>query len=150
MYTYYLSLGTNLGDKEGNLRQALQLIEERIGAIASLSAFYVSEPWGFQSDNSFLNACCAVNTILSPLAMLDATQQIECDLGRTEKSQDGIYHDRLIDIDLLLAFHKGEPLTVQHPRLFIPHPLMHQRQFVLIPLRQIAPFLPLFQSEGAL
>lgn len=150
MYTYYLSLGTNLGDKEGNLRRVLQLIEERIGTIASLSAFHVSEPWGFQSDNSFLNACCAVNTILSPLAMLDATQQIECDLGRTEKSQDGIYHDRLIDIDLLLAFYKGEPLIVQHPRLVIPHPLMHQRQFVLIPLRQIAPFLPLFQSEDAL
>lgn len=141
MYTYYLSLGTNLGDKEGNLRQAIQLIEERIGAIASLSAFYVSEPWGFQSENSFLNACCGVNSVLAPNALLEATQQIERDLGRTEKSHNGIYHDRLIDIDLLLAFHKCEPLTVQHPRLVIPHPLMHQRQFVLIPLRQIAPFL---------
>lgn len=146
MYTYYLSLGTNLGDKEDNLRRAIQLIEERIGTIASLSAFHVSEPWGFQTDNTFLNACCAVNTALPPLDMLDATQQIECLLGRTEKSHNGIYHDRLIDIDLLLAFHKGEQLTVQLPRLVIPHPLMHQRQFVLIPLRQIAPSLPLFQS----
>ena len=135
MYTYYLSLGTNLGDKEGNLRRALQLIEERIGAIASLSAFHVSEPWGFQSDNSFLNACCAVNTIFSPLAMLDATQQIECDLGRTEKSQDGIYHDRLIDIDILLY----DDWHIDTPELTIPHPLMWERDFVTTPLHEIAP-----------
>ena len=141
MYTYYLSLGTNLGDKEGNLRQAIQLIEERIGAIASLSAFYVSEPWGFQSENSFLNACSGVNSVLAPNALLEATQQIERDLGRTEKSLNGIYHDRLIDIDILLAFHDGQSITMQTPSLTLPHPLMHQRDFVLIPLRQIAPTL---------
>ena len=141
MYTYYISLGTNLGDKESNLRQAIQLIEERIGAIASLSAFYVSEPWGFLSENSFLNACCGVNSVLAPNALLEATQQIERELGRTEKSLNGIYHDRLIDIDILLAFDNGQPIVMQTPQLTIPHPLMHQRQFVLIPLRQIAPFL---------
>ena len=141
MYTYYLSLGTNLGDKEGNLRQAIQLIEERIGAIASLSAFYVSEPWGFQSENSFLNSCCGVNSVLAPNALLEATQQIERDLGRTEKSLNGIYHDRLIDIDILLAYENGQSIAMQTPQLTLPHPLMHQRDFVLIPLRQIAPFL---------
>ena len=141
MYTYYLSLGTNLGDKEGNLRQAIQLIEERIGAITSLSAFYVSEPWGFLSENSFLNACCGVNSVLAPNALLEATQQIERDLGRTEKSHNGIYHDRLIDIDILLAFENGQSITMQTPQLTLPHPLMHQRDFVLIPLRQIAPTL---------
>ena len=141
MYTYYLSLGTNLGDKEGNLRQAIQLIEERIGAIASLSAFYVSEPWGFRSENSFLNACCGVNSVLAPNALLEATQQIERDLGRTEKSHNGIYHDRLIDIDILLAYENGQSIAMQTPQLTLPHPLMHQRDFVLIPLRQIAPTL---------
>ena len=141
MYTYYLSLGTNLGDKEGNLRQAIQLIEERIGAIASLSAFYVSEPWGFQSENSFLNACCGVNSVLAPNALLEATQQIERELGRTEKSLNGIYHDRLIDIDILLAYENGQSIAMQTPQLTLPHPLMHQRDFVLIPLRQIAPTL---------
>lgn len=141
MYTYYLSLGTNLGDKEKNLRNALQLIEERIGAIASLSAFYASEPWGFQSENSFLNACCGINSVLAPNVLLEATQQIERELGRTEKSHNGIYHDRLIDIDILLAYEDGQPITMQTPLLTLPHPLMHQRQFVLIPLRQIAPFL---------
>lgn len=141
MYTYYLSLGTNLGDKEGNLRKAIQLIEERIGAIASLSAFYVSEPWGFQSENSFFNACCGVNSVLAPNALLEATQQIERELGRTEKSHNGIYHDRLIDIDILLAYENGQSIAMQTPQLTLPHPLMHQRDFVLIPLRQIAPFL---------
>lgn len=141
MYTYYLSLGTNLGDKEGNLRQAIQLIEERIGAIASLSAFYVSEPWGFLSENSFLNACCGVNSVLAPNALLEATQQIERELGRTEKSHNGIYHDRLIDIDILLAYENGQSIAMQTPQLTLPHPLMHQRDFVLIPLRQIAPTL---------
>lgn len=142
MYTYYLSLGTNLGDKERNLRQAIQLIEERIGTIASLSAFHVSEPWGFQSENNFLNACCGVNSVHAPNAFLEATQQIEWEIGRTEKSINGIYHDRLIDIDLLLAFDNGEPIIMQTPSLTLPHPLMYQREFVLIPLRQIAPFLP--------
>jgi 2-amino-4-hydroxy-6-hydroxymethyldihydropteridine diphosphokinase len=86
MYTYYLSLGTNLGDKEGNLRQAIQLIEERIGAIASLSAFYVSEPWGFQSENSFLNACCGVNSVLAPNALREEIDINACDMA-------SLYHD---------------------------------------------------------
>ena len=98
----YLGLGTNLGDKELNLRVALQKIEERIGKIISLSAFYATAPWGFQSENNFLNAAVGVETVLSPVGILESTQRIEQEIGRLHKSRDGVYSDRLIDIDLLL------------------------------------------------
>ena len=98
----YLGLGTNLGNKEQNLRMSVQKIEERIGKIVSLSAFYVTAPWGFASDNSFLNAVVCLETPLRPLEVLKETQAIERELGRTSKSMGGVYSDRLIDIDLLL------------------------------------------------
>lgn len=142
LLTYYLGLGTNLGNKEQNLRDAVQKIEERIGRVTSLSAFYATAPWGFDSANSFLNAACRVETPLSPLQVLDATQAIERELGRTAKSADGVYHDRIIDIDLLLCFiSEGEPVTLNQPRLTLPHPLMHLRDFVMKPLGEIAPEL---------
>ena len=102
MAKVYISLGTNLGDKEQNLRDAVEKIEEQIGKVVSLSAFYVTAPWGFASENSFLNAAACVDTDLSPLEVLRETQLIERELGRTKKSVDGVYSDRLIDIDLLL------------------------------------------------
>ena len=102
MAEVYVGLGTNLGDKEQNLRDAVQKIEEQIGKVVSLSAFYVTAPWGFASENSFLNAAACVDTDLSPLEVLRETQLIERELGRTKKSVDGVYSDRLIDIDLLL------------------------------------------------
>jgi 2-amino-4-hydroxy-6-hydroxymethyldihydropteridine diphosphokinase len=131
----YLSLGTNLGRKADNLRTAASHIEKRIGNIVSLSAFYATEPWGFASTNSFLNAALAVDTDLSPVELLRLTQAIEQEMGRTAKSADGAYADRLIDIDILLY---GD--TILHtPALTIPHPLMHLRRFVLDPLCEIAP-----------
>ena len=102
MAKVYLGLGTNLGDKEQNLRDAVQKIEEQVGEVVSLSAFYVTAPWGFASENSFLNAAACVETELSPLEVLQETQMIEKELGRTKKSVNGIYSDRLIDIVLLL------------------------------------------------
>lgn len=135
--TVYFSLGTNLGDKEQNLRMAVQHIEERIGKVISLSAFYVTAPWGFDSDNSFLNAAVAVETDLEPLALLDITQDIEKQLGRTLKSAGGVYQDRMIDIDLLLY---GD-LIYKDERLTLPHPLMQERCFVMNPLAEIAPDL---------
>lgn len=140
LLTYYLGLGTNLGNKEQNLRDAVQKIEERVGSVTSLSAFYATAPWGFDSANSFLNAACRVETPLPPLQVLDVTQAIERELGRTAKSADGVYYDRIIDIDLLLCFtSEGEPVTLNHPRLTLPHPLMHLRDFVMRPLGEIAP-----------
>ena len=115
----YLGLGTNLGDKELNLRVAVQKIEERIGKVISLSAFYATAPWGFQSDNNFLNAAAGVETSLSPFDILERTQQIEQEIGRLHKSHDGVYSDRLIDIDLLLYGDK----ILQDERLSLPHPL---------------------------
>ena len=135
MAEVYVGLGTNLGDKEQNLRDAVQKIEEQIGKVVSLSAFYVTAPWGFASENSFLNAAACVDTDLSPLEVLRETQLIERELGRTKKSVDGVYSDRLIDIDLLLYGDK----ILQDERLSLPHPLMDERKFVLEPLAEIAP-----------
>jgi 2-amino-4-hydroxy-6-hydroxymethyldihydropteridine diphosphokinase len=114
---------------------AVEEIGKRVGEITSLSAFHASEPWGFESENSFLNAVCCVSTELTPIEVLHITQEIERELGRSKKSVNGIYSDRMIDIDILLY----DDLHIQTPELTIPHPLMRERDFVIIPLREIAP-----------
>ncbi|WP_291592470.1 2-amino-4-hydroxy-6-hydroxymethyldihydropteridine diphosphokinase [Bacteroides sp.] len=142
MAKVYVGLGTNLGDKEQNLRDAVQKIEEQIGEVVSLSAFYVTAPWGFTSENSFLNAAACVETELSPLDVLQKTQTIEHELGRMKKSINGAYSDRLIDIDLLM--YEDLVLSVTSPtgvELNLPHPLMTERDFVMKPLAEIAPEL---------
>ena len=131
----YLGLGTNLGDKEQNLRMSIKKIEERIGNVVSLSAFYATAPWGFSSEKSFLNAAVCVETTLLPLQVLEETQRIERELGRTEKSVNGLYADRLIDIDLLLY----DDRVMDAEGLILPHPLMTERRFVMEPLSEIAP-----------
>lgn len=139
LHTAYLSLGTNLGDKEHNLVSAITEIERRIGPIRAQSAFLATEPWGFESPNTFLNAAIRVETELSPHALLKVTQQIERDMGRTQKSTVNsqlstvIYHDRIIDIDILLY----DDLQIHTKKLTIPHPHMYERDFVLIPLKEI-------------
>ncbi len=135
--TVYLGLGTNLGNKEQNLRVAVKQIEERIGKVVSLSAFYATEPWGFSSGNSFLNAAACAETALSPFELLHEAQRIESEMGRAAKSVDGVYADRLIDIDLLLY----DSAVLHDQRLTLPHPLMTQRRFVMEPLAEIAPEL---------
>ena len=135
MHQVYLGLGTNLGDKEANLKAAVEEIGKRVGEVTSLSAFHVSEPWGFTSEHTFLNAVCCVLTDFRPMEVLRLTQDIERSLGRLKKSVNGHYSDRLIDIDLLLY----DDLRIATPELTIPHPLMGQRDFVMIPLREIAP-----------
>lgn len=134
MATVYLGLGTNLGDKEANLRTAIYKLQERIGKQVSLSSFYETAPWGFESDHSFLNAAIGLETNLSPIEILHITQEIEKELGRTKKSVNGSYSDRLIDIDILLY----DTLVLQTPELTIPHPLMTERDFVMNPLIEIA------------
>lgn len=147
---YYLSLGSNLGEREQTLRQAMQQIEQQIGPILRCSSFYYSEPWGFASPHPFCNLCCAIETSLSPLEVLHTTQAIERALGRTSKS-DGHYSanttqtsstphysDRTIDIDLIRAFNEqGQELFVATPELTLPHKLWQQRDFVTIPLAEI-------------
>lgn len=138
--TVYFSLGTNLGDKEQNLRTAVRKISEQIGKVVSLSAFHVTAPWGFSSEHTFLNAALCAETTLSPLEVLEATQAIERGMGRMHKSVNVVYSDRVIDIDLLLCFaDDGTPVRMDVPRLKLPHPLMRERDFVMRPLAEIAP-----------
>lgn len=130
----YIGLGTNLGNKKENLTVALQLLAERVGEITTLSSFVETEPWGFESKNTFLNAVVAIRTNLLPDALLQVTQQIERDLGRTIKGG-VVYQDRLIDIDLLAFDQK----ILRSSVLTLPHPLIAQREFVLQPFAEIAP-----------
>ncbi len=134
MAVLYLGLGSNLGNRNDILEKALDEIENSVGHIVARSDFYETKPWGFQTDQCFLNACIGVETSFSPLACLDKTQEIERKLGRKKKTQNGQYSDRPIDIDLLLY----DRLVVDSERLTIPHPLLHLRAFVLKGLAEIA------------
>lgn len=128
----YLGLGSNLGDRERNLLEAIRLIVEQVGEVTRQSSFIETEPWGFQSDNSFLNAVVLCETDKTPREVLQLTQRIERSMGRRSKTTSG-YSDRPIDIDILLY----DELTVSEPDLKIPHPLMCERDFVMIPLSEI-------------
>ena len=129
----YFSLGSNLGDKEGNIREAICRIGELIGEVDRQSTLLATEPWGFESDNTFVNAAIRCTTSLSPFEILNITQNIERAMGRTLKSVDGQYHDRIIDIDILIY----DDLHITTPQLTLPHPLMKERDFVMIPLKEI-------------
>ena len=131
----YFSLGSNLGDKEGNIREAISRIGELIGEVDRQSTLLATEPWGFESDNTFVNAAIRCTTSLSPFEILNITQNIERAMGRTLKSVDGQYHDRIIDIDILIY----DDLHITTPQLTLPHPLMKERDFVMIPLKEISP-----------
>ena len=137
MATLYLSLGTNLGDRPNNLKSAVELIDLQVGTVKAQSDVIETDPWGFESANRFLNMVIKVETNLQPLEALHVTQEIERRLGRREKSVNGQYHDRLIDIDLLIY----DDTTMSTPELTLPHPRMYQRDFVMKPLLQIAPEL---------
>lgn len=135
MAIVYLGLGTNMGNRRGNLVKAAALLAERVGDILALSGFMETEPWGFESENLFLNAAIKMETTLGPEALLAETQAIEREMGRERKS-DGSYHDRVIDIDILLYDNR----VIERPDLVVPHPLMGERLFVMAPLAEIAPF----------
>ena len=137
MPTLYLSLGTNLGDRRSNLETALTLIGQRIGTVQSTSSIVETEPWGFESPNRFLNMVAKVQTGMDPLDVLHTAQEIEKQMGRTVKSSNNVYHDRIIDIDILLY----DGLVLKTHELTIPHPLMYKRSFVMQPLAEIAPDL---------
>ena len=135
MPVLYIGLGSNLGDKRGNIKKALALISERVGVILALSDFYETEPWGYDSTEQYINVTVKVETKLLPEELLFLSQKIEQETGRNKKTSCGEYHDRVIDIDILLYDNQ----ILQTPDLSIPHPLMHLRQFVLQPLSEIAP-----------
>lgn len=134
----YFGLGSNLGDGRRNLKRAIRLINDRVGHVTRQSSFVETEPWGFESEHMFTNAVILCETTKTPREVLLLTQQIERDMGRRKKSVNAQsvnrkYTDRPIDIDILLY----DDWTVDEPDLKIPHPLMHQRDFVMMPLAEI-------------
>lgn len=135
LHKVFLGLGSNLGDKEGNVDKALSLLRLRVGEVLAVSSMYRTSPVGFESDNYFINAVCALQTKLQALEVLEYTQVIEKELGRKVKSAKGKYHDRIIDIDVLLY----DDIIVECPHFILPHPRLHERKFVLEPLAEIAP-----------
>lgn len=133
--TSYLSIGSNIGDCIKNIDRAIELLNSDKTQVIKTSLYYESEPWGFDSKNTFINCCIAISTKLSLEDLLNETQSIERIIGRTEKSINAGYSDRIIDIDILFYGNhicKTENIT-------IPHPYFQERNFVLIPLTEIAP-----------
>jgi 2-amino-4-hydroxy-6-hydroxymethyldihydropteridine diphosphokinase len=137
MAVVYLGLGTNLGNRTENMETALKLIDENIGRIICVSSYFTSEAIGFISENSFLNAVAKIETDVLPVVMLNETQRIEREMGRTKKSVNGNYSDRIIDIDILLY----DNIVIDTQELKIPHPFITERDFVFKPLSEIAPGL---------
>lgn len=135
MNLIYLSLGSNLGQREQFLQEALKLIQNRIGGIESVSRYYESEAWGFSSAYSFYNCCLSLQTTLEPLPLMELLLEVEQEMGRLRQGMG--YSDRVIDIDMLLYGDR----QLDHPRLTLPHPSMGDRRFVLAPLAEIAPLL---------
>lgn len=129
----YLSLGSNLGDRHATMQSAILLLGKQAGTVDRVSSAIETEPWGFESANKFLNMCVRIITTLSPEQLLATSKDIELQLGRTTKSVNGQYHDRPIDIDILTY----DDLHINTPSLTLPHPHMHERDFVMIPLREI-------------
>ena len=128
----FLGLGTNLGDREALLERTLELITESVGPVSASSGIYETQPWGFESRNNFLNMVVQVHTELSPAGLLKKLTRIENQLGR--KRGDKKYISRSIDIDILLYGNR----VINKPDLIIPHPLIRERKFVLVPLCELA------------
>ena len=152
----YFGIGTNLGDREAHLRESLRRLDERVEKRLACSSVYRSAPQGFVSEDEFANIVVLYRTDYSPEDVLLITQDIEREMGRTQKSQNGIYHDRVIDIDLLQAIQDSytssasdrsskceiRKFIIQNsPTLTLPHPRMTERDFVMIPLREVEDIL---------
>ena len=129
----YLSIGTNLGNKKANIDYAVQLLKS-LGMVKAISDYWSSDPWGFDSENGFINIAIAMASDKEPLEFLRLTKEIEIEMGRTKKSTDG-YSDRIIDIDII--DYNGE--IIDKEELILPHPHIAERKFVLFPLQEIAP-----------
>lgn len=130
----YLSLGSNIGDRESNLRKAVRSLEERLGKASGLSSLYETEPWGYKNQPSFLNMCACFDSNIEPEDLLDLISSIESALGRQRTFRWG---PRTVDIDILMM---GD-VSIDGEALTIPHPRMWERAFVVVPLAEIAPNL---------
>jgi len=130
----YLLLGSNLDPRESFINKAITLIGERVGKVVGISTMYQSDAWGFQSDTRFLNQVIQIETNFTPEELLQKTQQIEKDLGRTRTIVNG-YASRTIDIDILYF----DQQVMSSEGLVIPHPRLHLRRFTLVPMAELAP-----------
>ena len=130
MHTVFLGLGSNLGDRSANLGEAIRRLAPQ-ALVASESPIYETPPWGEENQPAFLNMAVKANTDLPPMDLRNHVKQIEADMGRVPSYRWG---PRSIDIDILLY----DDLILNSPRLIIPHPRMHERGFVLVPLDAIA------------
>jgi len=134
----YLGLGSNEGNRQQLMTQAIELLSHFLGHPLRLSTTIETEPWGFSSSNPFLNMVALFSTNLSPVELLDITEGVERRLGRMKKTlRDGVYSDRPMDIDILLYGDR----VINTERLTVPHPRMHERSFVIEPLAEISPDL---------
>ncbi|MBL4710374.1 MAG: 2-amino-4-hydroxy-6-hydroxymethyldihydropteridine diphosphokinase [Flavobacteriales bacterium] len=131
----YLSLGSNLGDRKEHIERALTLLEMELGKMVLKSSYYVSKAWGQDDLNDFYNLVATFETSLDAHNALIITQSIEKELGRLKKISTKRYHNRVIDIDILFL----DRMIIDTINLIVPHPLMHQRKFVLMPLSETYP-----------
>ena len=137
----YLLIGGNLGNRSANLQNALHQIEKNCGKILDLSAIYETAAWGLSNQPSFYNQAVSIQTNLEPKALMEQLLAIETNMGRIRSIKLG---PRLIDLDILLI----DQLILNTETLILPHPLMEQRRFALLPLAEIAPNLmhPILQK----
>lgn len=140
---YYLGIGSNLGEREQTIGEALRLLDRHVGRRLDVAPYVYSAPQGFASEHEFCNTVALYDSQLPPHEVLACTQAIEQQLGRTEHSTvlpDGTkqYADREIDIDLIQAYDdEGKELIINTPTLTLPHPRMNERTFVLEPMQQL-------------
>lgn len=132
MLTVYIGIGSNLGDREENCLRAVKLLSEDGLIIRKQSSLYETEPWGLKDQPGFINMAIEAETGLEPLKLLELLKNIEKQMGRNESVRWG---PRVIDLDILFY----NALVMDTPEFRIPHPLMHERDFVLRPLAEIAP-----------
>lgn len=129
--TAYIALGSNLGNREENLKTAIEKIK-KIVQIKEISSIYETEPEGYKNQGLFLNMAIEIKTSLGPQELLSNLQEIENEMGRTREIKNG---PRTIDLDIIFY----EDKIIEEQNLKIPHPLMHKRNFVLLPMNEIAP-----------
>ena len=130
----YIILGSNIGDKKDYLDKACVEISDSIGNIETYSSYYQTSPWGFESNDEFLNRVICVNSRLDPNEIMSLLLEIENRLGRVRHLLEKGYQSRTIDLDILLI----DDLIINNELLIVPHPRMIERRFVLVPLSEIA------------
>ncbi len=130
----YIILGSNIGGKRSYLDKACIEIEKAIGNIELHSSFYQTSPWGFESNDEFINKAIVVNTLLDPNDIMITLLEIESNLGRVREDNKDGYQSRTIDLDILLI----DDLIIENDLLIVPHPRMKERKFVLVPLAEMA------------